>query len=114
MIIIKEYGENKDMLGISGIYKNSDFQDFSSMGGAYNRFSDFRGNFRRQIWGCGILADQTGSKFWTPSICAWGYSDYAYDNFSINANEFQFFDENDQPTSCIGEAKSVNFYLKLK
>ena len=112
LIIIKEYGENKDMLGISGIYKNSDFQDFSSMGGVYNRFSDFRGNFRRQIWGCGLLADQTGSKVWTPSVCAWGYSDYAYDNFSMNANEFQFFDENDQATSCIGEAKSVNFYLK--
>ena len=112
LIIIKEYGENKDMLGISGIYKNSDFQDFSSMGGAYNRFSDFHGNFRRQIWGCGMLADETGSKFWTPSVCAWGYSDYAYDNFSMNANEFQFFDENDQVTSCIGEAKSVNFYLK--
>ena len=112
LIIIKEYGENKDMLGISGIYKNSDFQDFSSMGGAYNRFSDFHGNFRRQIWGCGMLADQTASKVWTPSVCAWGYSDYAYDNFSTNANEFQFFDENDQATSCIGEAKSVNFYLK--
>ncbi len=112
LIIIKEHGENKDLLGISGIYKNFDFQDFSSMGGAYDRFSDFQGNFRRQIWGCGMLADQGGEYYWTPSTCAWGYSDYAYDNFSLNASEFQFFDKNDQLTNCIGEAKFVNFYLK--
>ena len=112
LIIVKEYGENKDMLGISGIYKNSDFQDFSSMGGTYNRFSDFQGNFRRKIWGAGSLRDQFGTKFWTPSSEYWGYSDYVNDNPSDSAVEFQFFDKDNQPTTCIGEATSVNFHDK--
>jgi hypothetical protein len=112
LILIKEFGENKNFLGLSGIYKNSEFTDFSSLGGYYNRFCDFRGNFRRKTWGCGGLMGNASSTGWTPSICFWGYSDHVVDNGNLDGDDFQFFDENNQPTVCIGDAKFANYYTQ--